>query len=311
MENFVVTSTGWNPNYLPHNIADHLGYFDEVNLRVVRRPQDPWEGVLDDLASGAADIALGGSWVPAMYHGIGNDFAIVGQMIGRYAALLMTRDRLDAFDWSWLRGRTVLIPGTGGTAGYTYFTGMMREHGIDPAQVNFVRDLTGHMLTELFVGGLGDAIFIDPYTSFMLERDGVASIACSLAPISGPVPSSTFYARRDRLDDIGDRLGRFLTATQRAMRQAQVMPIEELTTIAGAIWPGLDPHILKSHLSLVRDSGAWESVRVDQDAMDRWIRFQYAIPIIRSLIPYKDLVDTRGMDAVPAAHDGVRSKTAI
>ena len=307
MDNFVVTSTGWNPNYLPHNIADHLGYFDQVNLRVVRRPQNPWEGVLDDLASGAADIALGGSWVPAMYHGIGKDFAVVGQMNGRYAQLLMTRDRVDAFDWSWLRGRTVVIPGAGGTAGYTYFTGMMREHGIDPAQVRFVRDLSTKMLAELFAGGLGDAILADPYTSFTLERNGVASIACRLATTGGPLPNSVYYARRDRLDEIVERLGRFLTAIQRAMWQSQVMSIEELTKIAIATWPDLDPGILKSHVTYVRDSRTWESTRVDQDALERWTRFQYAIPIIRSLIPYNDLVDTRGMDAVPA-RDSAKGK---
>lgn len=301
MEKFVVTSTGWGPNYLPQNVAEHLGFFKQAGLQVVRRPQSPWEGVLDDVASGEADVALGGLWVPAMYHGIARDLVCVGQLNGRYAQALLTRTPLDSFEWSWLRGRTVVVPGAGGTAGYTFFTGLMREHGVDPAQTRYVRDLTNKMLAELFVGGLGDAFLTDLATAFKLEQEGKASIVCRLADEGGPVPNSVYYARRDRLDDIEGRLKLFLTAVQRAMDQLKDMAIGELTDVAAAILPHIDRPVLEAAITHVRSTRTWESVRIDRDAYDRWIRFQHAVPIIRSLIPYDDLVDTRGMDAVPAA----------
>lgn len=301
MDKFVVTSTGWGPNYLPQNVAEHLGFFKQAGLEVVRRPQSPWEGVLDDLASGDADIALGGLWVPSMYHGIARNLVCVGQLNGRYAQALVTRSPLPSFDWSWLNGRTVVVPGAGGTAGYTFFTGMMREHGIDPARTRFVRDLTNSMLAELFVGGLGDAFLTDLSTAFRLEQEGKASIVCRLADTCGPVPNSVYYTRRDRLDAINDRLKRFLAAVQRAMNEIKGMKIGELTDIGAAALPHIDRKVLQAVITHVQSTRTWESMYIDRDSYERWIRFQHAIPLMTTLIPYEDLVDTRGMDGAMAA----------
>lgn len=64
-----ISATAHGLNYLPQYYADHLGLFAERGLTVTATAKDPWTGVLDDLDSGAADIALGGLWVPAMYSG--------------------------------------------------------------------------------------------------------------------------------------------------------------------------------------------------------------------------------------------------
>ena len=62
-----ISATAHGLNYLPQYYADHLGLFADRGLAVTATAKDPWTGVLDDLDSGAADVALGGLWVPAMY----------------------------------------------------------------------------------------------------------------------------------------------------------------------------------------------------------------------------------------------------
>ncbi|MFE4422051.1 ABC transporter substrate-binding protein [Streptomyces sp. NPDC056817] len=291
-----MTSTGWNPNYLPQNVAEDTGLFAEQGLQVIRRPQDPWEGVLTDLASGEADVALGGLWVPAMYHGTARDLVAVGQLNGRYAQAIVTRAGSGEFDWSWLRGKTMVVPGAGGTAGYTFIAGLMREAGVDPAATRFVRDLSTEMLTELFEGGLGDALLANLVTGADLQHRGVGVMSLLLADVGGPIPNSVYYVRRDRLDELSDRLGRFLTAVQGAMNQLVNTQADDLTKLALTLFPDVDPAVLRTVTGHLLSTRTWESVRIDRAAYDRWIAFQYDVPLLRAPIPYDGLVDTRAMD---------------
>ena len=137
MQRLRITATSHGVNYLPEYHAVATGGFDQLGLEVTAEARDPWTGVLDDLASGAADVALGGLWVPAMYAGMGRDLVVVGQLNARFPMTLVTRTPVQGFEWSWLRGRVVLVPGAGGTAPYEFTAGLMREAGVDPVGTRF------------------------------------------------------------------------------------------------------------------------------------------------------------------------------
>ena len=298
MDLLTLTSTGWNPNYLPLNVAEKHAVFADHGIELVRRPQDPWEKVLTDLDSGAADIALGGMWVPAMYHGTGRDLVVIGQLNGCYAQALVARDLPAPFAWPDLGGRTVLVPGKGSTGGFTFLTGLMREQGLNPTQSRFVRDLSTPMFTELFVGGLADYLLVDLTTAFDLEQRGLARIAVLLADVGGLLPNSVFYARRDRIDELLPRASAFLAGVQDAMDRLGRADARALAEWAVELFPKLPPAAVRAHVEHVRTTLTWKSVRVDPGAYVRWIDFQYAVPLLKRPLAWGDLMDTRAVDGV-------------
>ena len=87
MDTLNVSATGNGLNYLPEYVADAGGLFAARGLAVRAKACDPWTGVLDDLDSGAADLALGGLWVPAMYVGTPRQLDVVGQLNHHFADL--------------------------------------------------------------------------------------------------------------------------------------------------------------------------------------------------------------------------------
>src|SRR3984893_2327014 len=208
MESLRISATAHWINYLPEYLAALSGAFERLRLQEVARVCNTWTVVLDELADGSADLALGGIWGPAMYAGMARNLITTGQLNARFPMALVTRMPVEGFDWTWMKGHTVLVPGAGGTAPYEFTAGLMREAGGDPAGTRFVRDLSSDMLQELFECGLGDAIVTDLLTGTTLARKGVGTIACRLADVGGPMPNSVYYARRDRLGDLDDRLGR-------------------------------------------------------------------------------------------------------
>ena len=200
MDQLTVSATANGLNYLPEYLADHIGLFAQRDLQVTTVACDPWTGVLDDLDSGAADFALGGLWVPAMYANGPRHFSVFCQLNNQFPMAIVQRTTgAEEFTLSSLEGKVVLAPGAGGSAPYEFTAGLLREAGVDVAAIRFVRDLSTAMLVELFGAGTGDAIIADLVTAKTLEATGAGTIVFRHLDSGGTRPNSVYYCRTDRL----------------------------------------------------------------------------------------------------------------
>ena len=116
METLKIAATANGVNYLPEYLADAAGLFADAGLVVETTPKDPWTGVIDDLESGAADLALGGLWVPAMYAGSSRELTVVCQLNHQFPMGILLREPTPDFQLSDLVGKALLAPGAGGSA---------------------------------------------------------------------------------------------------------------------------------------------------------------------------------------------------
>lgn len=295
MDTLRISATGHGLNYLPEYVAARRGVFARLGIHVHARVCDPWTGVLDDLADGSADLALGGIWGPAMYTGLARNLISIGQLNARFPMALVTRTPVDGFDWNWMRGRTVLVPGAGGTAPYEFTAGLMRDASVDPAGTRFVRDLSASMLTELFECGLGDAIVTDVLGGTTLAHKGMGYLTCRLAEAGGPMPNSVYYARQDRLGELADRLVAFLTGIREGMTQLTSGNLDP-TEVLAAEWPQADRAVLVDGAVELTSNGTWSGIRVDPDACGRWIGMLRTAGLITRDLAYDELVDNRAVD---------------
>lgn len=284
-----ISATSHGINYLPEYYAAATGAFERRGLEVAAHPRDPWTGTLEDLRAGTADVVLGGIWVPAMYAGAGRDLVAVGQLNARFPMVVMTRESVQDFAWSWLIDRTVLAPGAGGTAPYEFTAGVMREHGVDPGAVRFVRDLSTEMLRELFEHGLGDAMIADPLTAALLEHDGTAHPACRLADAGGPMPNSVYYVARARLPELRERLIALVAGVLDGMRELSAGA--DPSAVVDAEWPNGPRRALLETAAVLAANGTWSSVRIEPDGLSRWVSMLYARGLTVAPAAYADLVD--------------------
>jgi NitT/TauT family transport system substrate-binding protein len=294
-----ISSTGRGINYLPEYYAAAGGALARRGLEVQASPRDPWTGVLDDLAAGDADIVLGGVWVPAMYAGAGRELVALGQLNARFPMVLISRAPVADFTCDWLPGRTVLAPGAGGTAPYEFTAGVIREHGVDPGAIKFVRDLSTAMLVELFERGLGDAIIADPLTAERLTRSGAGYPAWRLADAGGPMPNSVYYTDRSRLDEVHERVVALMAGVVEAM--TALRGGADPSDVIASEWPDAEQAPLVAAASRLAADGTWSGVRIDPDALDRWVGILHDRGLSLRRASYDELVDVRVADAVEAA----------
>jgi NitT/TauT family transport system substrate-binding protein len=179
---------------------------------------------------------------------------------------------------------------------YEFTAGLMREAGADPAATRFGRDLSTEMYAELFVQGLGDALVVDMLTATTLQHRGVGYMTCKLAEAGGPMPNSVYYARRENLESLQDRLARFLTGISRAMAELS-SGTASTSSLLAAEWPGVEPAILRGATAELIANGTWSGVRIDPDACERWISILRDAGLVTRDVTYRELVDTSAVDA--------------
>lgn len=293
-----ISATARGLNYLPEYYADATGLFADQGLEVSAVARDPWTGVLDDLESGAADLALGGLWVPAMFVGSRRHYTVIGQLNHQFPMAIVTRAPAPDFTWADLTGKTVLAPGAGGSAPYEFTAGLMREAGVDPAGTRFVRDLSTAMLVELFTAGLGDAIIADLVTATMLQDRGVGHISQEHAVVGGTMPNSVYYCRTERLDELEPVLVGFVTALSRSMAALADETPDLLAGLVTGLWPDVPAASLRSATGRLLASRTWETTSVDPAACDRWTGILQDAGLVTTAPSFDALVTTRITDAV-------------
>ncbi|SDG87380.1 ABC transporter substrate-binding protein [Pseudonocardia oroxyli] len=297
MDQLRISATANGLNYLPEYLADVTGIFAEAGLAVTARDRDPWTGVLDDLESGAADLALGGLWVPGMYAGGPRRLTVVGQVNHTCPKVVLGRAPDPDFTLADLRGKTVLAPGAGGSGPYAVTAGLIREAGVDPDEVRFVRDLSGPMLVELFHAGLGDAIVLDLVTAIELERAGRGHVVYRHLESGGLMPNSVYYCRTDRVEELRDRITRFVSCLATSMARLPGTPAETVDGVLAARWPGKDITVLREAVAQMRAGRTWETVAIDPAASDRWMRMLAESQMVVRAPGYAELADDSFMKA--------------
>ncbi|CAN5666996.1 ABC transporter substrate-binding protein [soil metagenome] len=287
-----ISATAHAPNYLPQYYADSLGLFAERGLQVTATAKDPWTGVLDDLESGAADVALGGLWVPAMYWNTPRELTVFAQVNHQFPKALLTRTPRQDFSWSELVGKTVLAPGIGGSAPYAFTAGLIREAGVDPASITFLRDLSSPMYVELFEAGVGDAIVLDLVNAEILHARGTGFIAEEYTETGGLGPNSVYYCRTDRFAELSEQLVAFTSALQESMQLMKSVDLATLYPLLEQHWPNTPAAPLRRACERMLRSHTWDTVIIDAAATERWMRILHDERMVRSAPTFDQLIDT-------------------
>lgn len=296
LQRFHVTATGHSLNYLPEYIAQRHGFFAAQGLDVTVSVPQPWDRVLDDLADGSADAALGGIWVPSMYHNRGYNYTAFAQVANRAPLAIVSRKTPSntPFRLSDTIGRTVMMKGSNGASVGLFFKMLLRENNLDPKAVNYVQDLDGAMLSRLFIGGMGDYLVIDYLSARTLVSKYPEKVQIAHAAVSdgGDIPWSVYYRPTSSITtDILDQQERFCTALQQGMDWVLSHDAAEFADELVEIFPKASRETLVELTNVFRRNRMWTSVVVDRGGFGRWQKGISDGFLVERPLGYETIVD--------------------
>ena len=306
MESFRLAATGHNLNYLPQYIAQRHGFFREEGLELVTTIPVPWDGVLDALADGSADMALGGIWVPSMYRGRVQDYTVFAQIANRCPLAILKPGSRDGFNITDAAGKTVLMKSIGGASVGLFFKMFLRENGVDPRSVDYIQDLDGKMLGDLFQGGMGDYFVTDNLSARALaEKNPNVSVAMEMVT-QGDVPWSVYYRETATIiPELVDKERRFSIALAKGIEWVLKTDPETYRDELAELFPAVPVEAAIAVTNDFRHNGMWTTPVIPQQGYHRWQLGLSDARLITEPIPYATLIN----DSPALAAEAIASRS--
>lgn len=222
--------------YAPLYVAIGKGFFKEEGLDIDLQTTAGGDKTMTALLSGGIDIALVGSETTIYVYSQGARDPVINfaQLTQTDGTFLVSREKLDAFNWTDLIGSTFLGQRKGGMP---QMVGefVLKEHGIDPQEdLNLIQSIEFANIANAFASGTGDYVQLFEPTASILEKEGKGYIVASFGVESGKVPYTTFMAKESYLEKNTATLEKFTRALYKAQQWVDTHNPEE---IAEAVAP--------------------------------------------------------------------------
>ncbi|GAA5233960.1 ABC transporter substrate-binding protein [Verticiella sediminum] len=258
--------------YVPMYVALNQGYFKEAGLDVGMKTSQGTDKGMAALLSNSADIVLIGP--EASIYVANSESPVKPKMFAGLTAtdgfLLMSRQPVDTFDWSALKGKRVMSfrPGSNPDV---FLEAALRKHGLDPkADLTLVSNIGPAARAGAWMAGQADyAIFLEPEAG-TLEKAGNGRVVASIGQEVGPVDFTVFTATDAFLTKNPDVAQKWTNAIVRAQEHVQKATPAELAQQVSEFFPAVGQPELAAAIERYRGYGLWkQSPLIEAQAIEQ------------------------------------------
>jgi NitT/TauT family transport system substrate-binding protein len=247
--------------YTPMYVALSQGYFKDVGLDVGMKTSQGTDKGMAALLSGSADIVLIG---PEASIYVANSESpakpkIFSGLTATDGFLLMARSKPAKFEWSDLKGKSVMSfrPGSNPDV---FLETAIRKHGLDPKKdLKLVNNIGPAARAGAWMAGQADyGIFLEPEAS-MLEKNGQGHVVAAVGREVGAVDYTVFTATDTYLQRNPAVAQAWTNAILRAQKHVATAPTADLAKAIGEYFPGMSQAELAAAIERYRGIGLWKT----------------------------------------------------
>jgi len=201
--------------YAPHYVAMEKGFFEEEGIEVDMVTAQGSDKGAAALIAGTADISLIGPETTIFIFNQQGDkvLKVFHQLTSTDGSFLMSRNKIDNFNWSQLEGKTVL-GWRPGSAPQIVFNSLLLKNKVQYVEV--ITNIAAPALAGAFTSGQGDFIQVFEPIASTLEKEGVAFFVTSLGKEIGNFPETSYVAESAFLKDHPELVQGWVNAVSKA-----------------------------------------------------------------------------------------------
>lgn len=281
--------------YAPLYVAMSEGFFEDEGLNVELTTTWGGDKTMTALLSDGADIALVGSETSIYVHAQGSKDPIINfaQLTQTDGTFLVSREKMDSFEWEQLKDSTFLGQRKGGMP---QMVGefVLKQHGIDPrSDLELIQNVDFANIPSAFASGTGDFVQLFEPTASIFEKEGTGYIVASFGTESGNVPYTTFMSKQSFLDENEDAAKKFTAAIYRAQQWVQEKSVEEIAQSIAPQFEDTELEIIETVVERYKDQGSFSTDPILGE--DEWNNLQDIMDEAGELpmrVDYETLVNT-------------------
>ena len=212
--------------YAPLYIAKNAGFFNDVGLDIDIVTTPGADKVMASLLSKDAQIGLMGPEASVYVYNNGQEnYAInFAQLTQKDGSFLLGREKIDNFDYSMLKGKTIIGGRKGGMPEMT-LEHVLKKNGLTITQngkdknadVNIRVDVSFDATSGVFVAGESDYVTAFEPTASQIEATKKGYIVSSIGKDSGIVPYTCFSSVKSYFENNKNKLKKFTNAIKKGL----------------------------------------------------------------------------------------------
>ena len=250
--------------YAPQYLAINKGFFEEEGLEIEVTTGQGADKVMTAVLAGQSDIGFAGPEASIYVYNEGKeDYAeVFAQVTKKDGSFLVSKTNTDNFNWSDLKGKTV-IPGRKGGVPYMTFEYILKQNGLNPSKdVNLDDSIKFDLMAGAFAGGDAEYVTLFEPTASMTEDAGKGYVVASVGEASGEIPYTAYFAKKSYIEENEDIIQGFTNAIYKGQQWAKEHSAAEIAEVIQDFFPDTELDMLTRSIQSYIDIDAWNDTPI-------------------------------------------------
>lgn len=258
--------------YAPQYVAIANGFFEEEGLKLELTTGQGADKVMTAVLAGQSDIGFCGPEAAIYVYNEGKEdyIEVFAQVTQKDGSFLVSKEPTDNFQWTDLKGKTV-IPGRKGGVPYMTFEYVLKQNGINP-QTDLVLDdsIKFDLMAGAFAGGNAEYVTLFEPTASMTEDAGKGYIVASVGEASGEIPYTAYCAKKSYIENNPELIEGFTRAIYKGEQWVKEHTAREIAEKVVEFFPDSTIESLETAVQKYKDIDAWkENPILEEAAFDK------------------------------------------
>lgn len=281
--------------YTPQYVALEKGFFKDEGLDVELTTAWGGDKTMTTLLSDGADIALVGSETSIYVYAQGATDPVINfaQLTATDGTFLVSREKIDNFDWEMLKDSTFLGQRKGGMP---QMVGefVIKQHGIDPhSDLKLIQNIDFGNIPNAFASGTGDFVQLFEPTASVFEKEGKGYIVASFGEESGHVPYTTFMTKKSYMDTNPEIVEKFVRALYKAQLWVEESSAADIAKVVEPFFEDSDLETIEVVVDRYKSQGSFaKDMRLSKEGWENLQAIMEEAGELPEKSDYEDLVNT-------------------
>jgi NitT/TauT family transport system substrate-binding protein len=244
--------------YAPHYVAISKGFFKEQGLNVDMNTAQGSDKGAAALIAGTADISLVGPETTIYIYNQKGDktLKIFHQLTSKEGSFLLSREKIDSFKWSDLKGKTVIGWRPGSAPQMVLNSTLLKEKVPD---VTVITNIAAPAMAGAFTSGQGDFIQLFEPVASTLVKEGKAYYAASMGEAFGPFPETSYVATSDFIKGNPKVIQQFSNAVAQGADWLSTASEDDISAALMPFFEGTPKDLILQSVKRYKDLGVWSA----------------------------------------------------
>lgn len=282
--------------YAPQYVAINNGYFKKYGIDIDLTTGGGADTVMTAVLSNQVDIGFAGPEASIYVYNEGKEdyTQVFAQLTKRDGSFLVSKEKIDNFDWNTLKGKTV-IPGRKGGVPYMTLEYVIKQKGLTPGKDLTLDDsIKFDLMASAFTSGSADYVTLFEPTASNIEKLGKGHIVASVGKEAGEIPYTAYFAKKSYIENNETTIQNFTNAIYKGQKWVKEHTAKEIAESIQNFFPDTDIELLTTAIQSYKDIDAWNETPVlKQESFDKLQEVMSLAGELKVKAPYDKIVNNK------------------